>query len=54
VLPIGGILVGALALAFGARHWSRARNARVDSTQTPGLSPEDELRLDEELARFDG
>jgi cytochrome c-type biogenesis protein CcmH/NrfF len=55
VLPIGGILLGAAAIAVGARHWSRVRNpASVDSTQSPRLTPEDELRVDEELARFDG
>ena len=55
ILPIGGILVGAAALGFGARYWARTRNAaRVDSTQSSGLDPEDERRVDEELARFDG
>jgi cytochrome c-type biogenesis protein CcmH len=54
VLPIGGILVAAAALAFGARTWSRARTGEsVDSTQTPVLTAEDERRVDEELARFE-
>jgi cytochrome c-type biogenesis protein CcmH/NrfF len=54
VLPIGGILLGATALAFGARTWAQARTGeRVDSTQSPVLTPEDERRVDEELARFD-
>jgi len=54
ILPLGGILLGAGALGFGARHWSRSRAlASVDSSQTPGLDAEDERRLDEELARFD-
>jgi cytochrome c-type biogenesis protein CcmH len=53
VLPIGGILLGAAALGFGARRWSHARApASVDSTQRP-LTPEDERRVDEELDRFD-
>ena|SRR5919198_1446404 len=52
VLPIGGILVAAAALAFGARQWSRARAA--PSGEAPAsLDPELERRLDEELARFD-
>ena len=54
VLPIGGILLGAAALAFGARHWSRVRTAGADGTRSPRLTVEDELRVDEELARFDG
>jgi cytochrome c-type biogenesis protein CcmH len=54
ILPLGGILLGAGALAFGARYWSRSRTvARVDSTQSSGLDPEDERRVDEELKRFD-
>src|SRR3954468_11701099 len=54
ILPIGGILLGAAALAFGARHWSRVRTGSGDSTRRPRLTAEDELRVDEELARFDG
>src|SRR3954469_19599939 len=54
ILPIGGILLGAAALAFGARHWSRVRTGSGDSTRRPRLPPEDELRADDELARFDG
>jgi cytochrome c-type biogenesis protein CcmH/NrfF len=54
ILPIGGILAGAGALAFGARTWSRSRPAApVDSTHRSGLDSEDERRVDEELARFD-
>jgi cytochrome c-type biogenesis protein CcmH len=54
VLPIGGILVAAAALAFGARAWSRARAGEdVESTQSPVLSAEDERRVDDELARFE-
>jgi cytochrome c-type biogenesis protein CcmH len=54
VLPIGGILLAAAALAFGARTWSRARTGDgVDSTRSPVLTPEDERRVDEELARFE-
>jgi cytochrome c-type biogenesis protein CcmH len=56
VLPLGGILLGAAALGFGARRWRGVRTtASVDSTQTSsGLDPEDERRVDEELERFDG
>ncbi|HEV7641319.1 MAG TPA: cytochrome c-type biogenesis protein [Gaiellaceae bacterium] len=55
VLPLGGILLGAAALGFGARRWQATRTpARVDSTQGPsGLDAEDERRVDEELTRFD-
>ncbi len=55
VLPLGGILLGATALGFGARRWRTARApASVDSTQSSGLDAEDERRVDEELERFDG
>ena len=54
ILPLGGIALGAGALGFGARHWSRARTtASDDSTQTDELAPEDERRVDEELDRFE-
>lgn len=53
VLPLGGILLGAAALAFGAQRWRTVRApASVDSTQGP-LDPEDERRVDEELKNFD-
>jgi cytochrome c-type biogenesis protein CcmH len=53
VLPIGGILLGALAIAGGAAYWSRNR-AGTSGAPAPPLDPEDERRVDEELARFDG
>jgi cytochrome c-type biogenesis protein CcmH len=52
VLPIGGILLGALAIAGGAAYWSRNRPST--GPLAPPLDPEDERRVDEELARFDG
>jgi cytochrome c-type biogenesis protein CcmH len=54
VLPLGGILLGAAALGFGARRWQAVRtSASGDSTQRSGLDAEDERRVDEELERFD-
>jgi cytochrome c-type biogenesis protein CcmH/NrfF len=54
VLPLGGILLGAAALALGAQRWRTDRTmASVESTQRL-LDPEDERRVDEELERFDG
>jgi cytochrome c-type biogenesis protein CcmH len=54
VLPLGGILLGATALGFGARRWRTARTTESDdSTRGSGLDAEDERRVDEELARFD-
>jgi cytochrome c-type biogenesis protein CcmH len=52
VLPIGGILFGAVGLAAGAWYWSRARTNEPTETSAQ-LAPEDEARLDAELARFD-
>jgi cytochrome c-type biogenesis protein CcmH/NrfF len=55
ILPLGGILLGAAGLGFGARQWSRSRApGDVESTQSPTLDRADERRVDEELARFDG
>ena len=52
VLPIGGILVGAGGLAAGAWYWSRGRPGDPEEPIVR-LAPEDEARLDAELARFD-
>jgi cytochrome c-type biogenesis protein CcmH len=51
VLPIGGILAGAAALAAGARAWSRTR--REPPAEQGSLSAEDEQRVDDALARFE-
>jgi cytochrome c-type biogenesis protein CcmH len=57
VLPIGGIAVAGVALAFGAWRWSRSRDHVRDTasqgSDPPPLDPELEQRVDEELARFD-
>jgi len=55
VLPIGGILLGAVGVAGGAWYWSRGREGTaVGPVSEPGLDAASERRLDEELARFDG
>lgn len=51
VLPIGGILLGALGLAGGAWYWSR-NQAGTTASPTPPLDAEDERLVDEELARL--
>jgi cytochrome c-type biogenesis protein CcmH len=53
VLPIGGILLGAAALGFGARRWRAVRTTATGDSTHGSLDPEDERRVDEELARFD-
>lgn len=53
VLPIGGALIGALALAGGAWYWSRGRPRPETGPPEAALDPEVERRIDEELARFD-
>lgn len=50
LLPLVGLVGGALVLAGLAWHWSRRREPRGGS---PALSPALERRVDEELARFD-
>lgn len=55
VLPLGGILLGAVALGVGARRWRTVRATHTDDReQGATLTPEDERRVNEELDRFDG
>ena len=55
VLPIGGILIGALAVAGRLEVVARPRGIRSQiPTQDLPLDAEGERRVDEELARFDG
>ena len=54
VLPLGGIALGAAALAVAARAWSRSREGSDPSRAVESLPPELDRRVDEELARFDG
>jgi cytochrome c-type biogenesis protein CcmH len=61
LLPVAGLLAGAVAVGIAAWRWSRARETpdHEAATGTPsanGRAPVDrelERRLDEELARFD-
>ena len=52
LLPIGGLLVGAVALGWAAWRWS-PRAGPEPASAGPPLEPEAERRLDEELERFD-
>jgi len=52
VLPLGGAAIGAVALAFAARAWTRGRAPAARGAEA-GLTAEDERRVDEALARFD-
>lgn len=54
LLPLVGILAGAAALAFGAWKWSSGRERPAAVAAGPPIEPELELRLDDELRRFDG
>jgi cytochrome c-type biogenesis protein CcmH/NrfF len=51
-LPLGGVIAGAIAVAFGVWRWSRARGPD-DEPPASGLDEETERRLDEMLARLD-
>ena len=51
-LPLGGVIVGAFAVAAGVWRWSRARGPD-DEPPPSGLDDETERRLDELLARLD-
>jgi cytochrome c-type biogenesis protein CcmH len=50
-LPVGGVLMAALAVGALAWHWTRRRDAVDDAEPEP--DPELERRLDAELARFE-
>jgi cytochrome c-type biogenesis protein CcmH/NrfF len=52
-LPIGGVVVGALAVAFGVWRWSRSRGPDDDEPPVARLDDETERRLDELLAGLD-
>jgi cytochrome c-type biogenesis protein CcmH len=52
VLPLGGALAAVVVLGVGARHWTRASTDPVQP-ELPGLDPEIERRIDEELERLD-
>ena len=54
VLPLGGAAAGAVGLAFAARAWTRSRAPVSANLAQAGLTPEDERRVDDALARFDG
>ena len=60
VLPIAGLLIGAVAVGGLAWRWSRARGAGGEPEPAPELNGSVRLdarlerRVDEELARFDG
>ena len=51
LLPLAGIIAGAVVIAVLVRSWSRRRPAPADEQP---LEPELERRVDEELARFEG
>ena len=52
VIPLGGALAAAIALALGARAWSRTRSEPRGPAPV-ALGPEDERRVDEALEHFD-
>jgi cytochrome c-type biogenesis protein CcmH/NrfF len=55
ILPIGGGIVAAILIAFGAWRWSRRRSDAPEADHPPQarIEPELERQLDEELARYD-
>ena len=59
-LPLAAVAVAVALLALALRRWSRKRVAEEppsgepSANGRPGLDPDLERRLDEELARFDG
>ena len=53
LLPLAGILGGAAALGYGAWLWSRSRGETAVAPAST-LAPDDDRRVDEALASFDG
>ena len=53
LLPIGGLLGGAVAIGFAAWRWTRSREPEPALAAVGPLDPQLEQRLDEELRRFD-
>jgi cytochrome c-type biogenesis protein CcmH/NrfF len=54
VLPLGGILLGAAGLGVGAKRWRAVRATGDEPDDGARLTPADEQRVNDELARFDG
>jgi cytochrome c-type biogenesis protein CcmH len=54
VLPLGGILLGAAGLGVGAKRWRAVRTTGEGAGDGAQLTAEDEQRVNDELARFDG
>lgn len=52
-LPIGGVLAGAILLAWGVWRWSRTRGPDEEPPDDPPLDRETEEQLDALLARLD-
>ena len=50
LLPLAGLVAGAIVVAVLVRAWSRGR---TPASAEPPLDPELERRVDEELARFE-
>ena len=51
LLPLAGIVIGGVVVGWAAWRWSRGRT--IDAPDEP-LDAEDERRLDDALARFEG
>jgi cytochrome c-type biogenesis protein CcmH/NrfF len=53
-VPLGGILVAAVLLAWGVWRWSHGREPLAAAARgSPALDPALDRRLDDELKRFD-
>ena len=53
IVPALAALAALVLVLFTARRWRRARPAAIASEEPGGLDPDDERRLDAELAAFD-
>ena len=53
LVPVLAFVAGVLAVAFGAYHWRKRRNAHTVAPAGPGLDPGDSARLQADLDRYD-
>jgi len=53
LLPLGGIALGAAAIAGGAWHWSRKHGGGGGSPAPSTMPPDEERLVDDALAQFD-
>lgn len=52
IVPIGGFLIAIVAIAMAARRWRRSGPDDSDQTPQRDIAPEDDERLEADIARY--